>query len=466
MDTLIKVAQFFLSLSLLIVLHEWGHYFFARLFKTRVNKFYLFFDFLFPVPTLLNFSLFKKKKGDTEFGIGWFPFGGYVQIDGMLDETQDADKLKEPPQPWEFRSKTPVQRLFIMLGGVIVNVLTAFIIYGMILFVWGETKIDNNSVKHGIAVGDSIMYSIGFKDGDRIKSVDGENIQYFDDVLKKVIIKGEKATVLVDRNGRDTSFTVPETILGQLSTKKIDKKGLLSFRMPAVVDSMDKSAVKLSNAFNAGILPNDSIVKLDSTSIAYWDELSKYTDKLKDSAAVAVTVIRNGTDTKTFTVKLDKDHHLGIAPLGAEKLVAMQWIRIDTTKYGFFESIPAGIKKTFTKLGDYIDQFSLIFKPSTGAYKGLGGFASMTQVFGAHWDWEAFWSITAFFSVVLAFMNLLPIPMLDGGYVLFTLFEIITGKKVPDKFLEKANLIGFIIIIGLMVFTNGNDIFRKFKGWF
>ncbi len=465
METLIKVAQFFLSLSLLIVLHEWGHYFFARLFKTRVNKFYLFFDFLFPVPTLFNFALFKKKKGDTEFGIGWFPFGGYVQIDGMLDETQDAEKLKEPPKPWEFRSKTPVQRLFIMLGGIIVNVLTAFIIYSMILFVWGETKIENGSLKHGIAVGDSLMYNIGFKDGDIVKSVDGETIPYFDDVLKKVIIKGEKVNVMVSRDGKDISFTVPETILGQLSTKKIDKKGLIGLRMPTIVDSMDNSAVKRSNAFAAGVETNDSIVRLDSTEITYWDQISKYTERLKDSASVAVTVMRGGK-LQTINVKLDADHKLGLAPISGEKLAKLGWIKIDTTTYGFFESIPAGISKSFSKLGDYIDQFSLLFKPATGAYKGMGGFASMTQVFGPHWDWEAFWSITAFFSIVLAFMNLLPIPMLDGGYVIFTLFEIITGKKVPDKFLEKANLVGFIIIIGLMVFTNGNDIFRKFKGWF
>ncbi len=466
MDTLIKVAQFFLSLSLLIVLHEWGHYFFARLFKTRVNKFYLFFDFLFPVPNLLNFTLFKKKKGDTEFGIGWFPFGGYVQIDGMLDETQDAEKLKQPPQPWEFRSKTPVQRLFIMMGGIIVNVLTAFIIYGMILFVWGETKIVNSSVKNGISVGDSLMYNIGFKDGDKIKSVDGKPIEYFDDVLKNIIIKGEKVNVTVERNGAEATVQVPETILGQLSTKKIDKKGLLGLRMPAVIDSMDKRDAERSNAFKKGLLPNDSIIKLNNTPVQYWEDISRYTETLKDSSVVTVMAIRNRKDTLTFDVPLDADHKLGIAPLNGEKLAAMGWLTIYTRPYGFFESIPAGIKKTFSKLGDYIDQFALIFKPSTGAYKGMGGFASMTQVFGTHWDWEAFWSITAFFSIVLAFMNFLPIPMLDGGYILFTLFEIITGKKVPDKFLEKANLIGFIIIIGLMVFTNGNDVFRKFKGWF
>lgn len=465
MDTLIKVAQFFLSLSLLIVLHEWGHYFFARLFKTRVNKFYLFFDFLFPVPTLLNFALWKKKKGDTEFGLGWFPFGGYVQIDGMMDETQDAEKLKAPPQPWEFRSKTPVQRLFIMLGGIIVNVLTAFIIYGMILFIWGETKVVNSSVTNGIAVGDSLMYNIGFRDGDKIKSVDGETIQYFDDVLKKVIIKGEEAKVTVDRNGKDELITVPKDILGQLSTKKIDKKGLIGLRLPNIVDSMEEKDIARSHAFKAGILPNDKVVKLDNTPVSYWHEISLYTDKQKDSAVVAVTVSRNGRDT-VFNVKLDENKKLGLAPLGIKKLKEIGWLDTYTKKYGFFESVPAGIKKTFDKLGDYIDQFALIFKPSTGAYKGMGGFASMTQVFGSQWDWEAFWSITAFFSIVLAFMNFLPIPMLDGGYILFTLFEIITGRKVPDRFLEKANMVGFVIIIGLMLFTNGNDIFRKFMGWF
>jgi len=465
MDTLIKVAQFFLSLSLLIVLHEWGHYFFARLFKTRVNKFYLFFDFLFPVPTLLNFSLWKKKKGDTEFGIGWFPFGGYVQIDGMMDETQDADKLKAPPQPWEFRSKPAWQRLFIMMGGIIVNVLTAFIIYGMILFVWGETKVVNSSVKNGIAVGDTLMYSIGFRDGDKIKSVDGETIQYFDDVLKKVIIKGEEAKVTVDRNGKDELVIVPKDILGKLSTKKIDKKGLIGMRMPNIVDSMPEKAMAQSNAFKAGILPNDKVIRLDSTSINYWQDIASYTEKQKDSAEILVTVLR-GDKEFLIKVKLDANKKLGLAPISFQKMEQAGWLATETRKYGFFESIPAGVKKTVDKLGDYIDQFALLFKPSTGAYKGMGGFASMTQIFGTHWDWESFWSITAFFSVVLAFMNFLPIPMLDGGYILFTLFEMITGKKVPDSFLEKANMVGFIIIIGLMVFTNGNDIFRKVMGWF
>lgn len=465
MDTLIKVAQFFLSLSLLIVLHEWGHYFFARLFKTRVNKFYLFFDFLFPVPTLLNFALWKKKKGDTEFGIGWFPFGGYVQIDGMMDETQDAEKLKAPPQPWEFRSKPAWQRLFIMMGGIIVNVLTAFIIYGMILFVWGETKVVNSSVKNGIAVGDTLMYNIGFRDGDKIKSVDGETIQYFDDVLKKVIIKGEEAKVTVERNGKEELVTVPEDILGKLSTKKIDKKGLIGMRMPNIVDSMPEKAMAQSNAFKAGIQPNDKIVRLDSTPINYWQDIASFTEKQKDSAEILVTVLR-GDKELSFKVKLDANKKLGLAPINFEKMEKAGWLATETRKYGFFESIPAGVKKTFDKLSDYIDQFALIFKPSTGAYKGMGGFASMTQIFGTHWDWESFWSITAFFSVVLAFMNFLPIPMLDGGYILFTLVEMITGKKVPDRFLEKANMVGFFIIIGLMVFTNGNDIFRKIMGWF
>ncbi len=463
METLIKVAQFFLSLSLLIVLHEWGHYFFARLFKTRVNKFYLFFDFLFPMPNVLNFSLFKKKKGDTEFGIGWFPFGGYVQIDGMLDETQDAEKMKEPPKPWEFRSKTPVQRLFIMMGGIIVNVLTAFLVYAMILFVWGEKKIVNSSVVNGIAVGDSLMYQIGFRDGDKIKTIEGEPVQYFEEVVKKLIIKGEPTTAVVDRNGQEVKITVPENILGQLSTKKIDRKGLISIRLPAIVDSLAKP--EQSNAFKAGIQPGDRIVMLDSTPIAWWHDIMHFTDKQKDSARVKVTVDRGGQSLH-YTVQLDAGKKLGLSPLSLLRQEQMGMLKIHTREYGFFESIPAGIRRSVDKLNDYIDQFALIFKPSTGAYKGMGGFASMTQIFGPSWDWEAFWSITAFFSIVLAFMNFLPIPMLDGGYILFTLFEIITGRKVPDQFLEKANLIGFIIIIGLMVFTNGNDIFRKLMGWF
>lgn len=234
-------------------------------------------------------------------------------------------------------------------------------------------------------------------------------------------------------------------------------------RLPAIVDSIDKP--ELSNAFKAGIQPNDKIIKLDTTPINYWHEISRYAEMQKDSAIIAVTVSRNGADT-TFKVKLGEDKKLGLGPLRGSKLKKMGWFDTETKTYGFFESIPAGVVKTFTVLGDYIDQFALIFKPSTGAYKGMGGFASMTQAFESYWDWEGFWSRTAFFSIALAFMNFLPIPMLDGGYIFFTLFEIITGKKVPDKFLEKANLIGFIIIIGLMVFSNGNDIFRKFKGWF
>ena len=461
METLIKVAQFFVSLSILIALHEWGHFFFAKLFKTRVNKFYLFFDFLFPMPNVLNFALFKKKKGDTEYGIGWFPLGGYVQIDGMMDETQDAEKLKAPPQPWEFRSKPAWQRLLIMMGGILVNVLLAFLIYAMVLFVWGEKKILNDSVKNGIAVGDSLMYEIGFRDGDKIVSVNGQSIKYFEDVPKKVLINSEK--VIVNRNGQNVTVEVPNDLLGKLSTKKIDRRGLIGILMPAITDSFPNPSK--SNAFTAGVKAGDKIIKLDSTPINSWQDISRYTDKLNDSAAVLLTVERNNTQHQ-FTVKLGKNRQLGLVPLSYEKQKEMGLLEIETRKYGFFESFPAGISKAIGKLTDYMEQFALLFKPSTGAYKGMGGFASMTQIFPTYWDWENFWNITAMFSIILAFMNFLPIPMLDGGYILFTLFEMVTGKKVPDKFLEKANMIGFFIIIGLMLFTNGNDVFRKFKGWF
>ncbi|MBL0144405.1 MAG: RIP metalloprotease RseP [Chitinophagaceae bacterium] len=435
METFIKIAQFLLSLSLLIVLHEWGHYFFARLFKTRVNKFYLFFDFLFPIPTVLNFALFKKKKGDTEFGIGWFPLGGYVQIDGMMDETQDAEKLKAPPQPWEFRSKKAWQRLLIMMGGIIVNVLVAFVIYAGILFVWGEKKINNASLKNGIAIGDTLMHQFGFKNGDKIVSVNGEAIQYFDDVAKKVLIGGKD--VVVERNGVNVNFALPQDVLGQLSTKKLDKKGLINMRMPNIVGDIDNEKFKKeSNAYKAGVLPNDKIVKIDTAIVNYWDDIATYTSALKDSATVALTVNRDNKEL-VYNVQLNKDKKLGLAYLDFDSLEKKGWLTMYKKDYGFFESFPAGVKKTFQKLGEYIDQFKLIFSPSTGAYKGMGGFASMTQAFGNTWDWQYFWGLTAFFSVALAFMNFLPIPMLDGGYILFTLFEIITGKKVPDKFLEK-----------------------------
>jgi regulator of sigma E protease len=387
--------------------------------------------------------------------------GGYVQIDGMMDETQDAEKLKAPPQPWEFRSKPAWQRLLIMMGGILVNVLLAFVIYAMVLFVWGEKKILNTSVKNGIAVGDSLMYNVGFKDGDKIVSVNGTAVKYFDDVPKKLFINSEK--VVVDRNGELVTIAIPNDLLGQLSTKKIDKRGLIGIRMPAILDSI-KNPEK-SNAFKAGLLPNDKIVKLDSTPINYWQDIGHYVDKLKDTVTILVTAERGGALVQ-YNVKLDEKHQLGVAPLSLEKQKDMGLLTIEPREYGFFESFPAGISKAYNKLADYIEQFGLLFKPSTGAYKGMGGFASMTQVFPTYWDWENFWNITAMFSIILAFMNFLPIPMLDGGYILFTLFEMVTGKKVPDKFLEKANMIGFFIIIGLMLFTNGNDVFRKFKGWF
>jgi regulator of sigma E protease len=461
MDTFIKIAQFLLSLSLLIVLHEWGHYFFARLFKTRVNKFYLFFDFLFPVPTLLNFSLFKKKVGDTEFGIGWFPLGGYVQIDGMQDETQDAEKLKSPPQPWEFRSKKPWQRLLIMMGGIIVNVLVAFIIYAGILFVWGEKRIVNASLKNGIAVGDTVMYRFGFKDGDKILKINGDSIKYFDEVTPNIFFTGKNVTVEVDRGGTKATAFVPDSILGILSTRKLNKKGLINISYESVVDSV----LPESNAINF-LQKGDRIIRLNADTIISQNQLMNKLQK-NQSKFVCLSINRP-SENKEYVkvVKLMNNGSIGFQIASGDSLAAHGYFKIDPKDYTLLESLPAGVSKTIEKLGDYVSQFKLIFSTSTGAWRGMGGFASMSQAFPGHWDWEYFWGITAFFSVALAFMNFLPIPMLDGGYILFTLIEMITGKKVPDKFLEKANTIGFFIIIGLMLFTNGNDVFRKLKGWF
>jgi regulator of sigma E protease len=460
MELFIKIAQFFLSLSLLIVLHEFGHFFFARLFKTRVSKFYLFFDFLFPLPDVLKFSLFKKKKGETEYGIGWFPFGGYVQIEGMVDENFDTEKLSQPAQPWEFRSKPAWQRLLIMLGGIIVNVLLAFIIYAGTLYYWGETKIINDSVKNGIWITDTLMNKVGFENGDKILAVNGNKIEYFEDIPKAVLFGSKE--VLVERNGVRKVLYMPVDLIGQLVGKKINKKGLFLNRLPAIVGAFGPNDT--TPAFKAGIKQNDKIVAIDSTKINFTDELISYLQPRAEKT-VTVTVLRNDSLLK-FSVLASKEAKIGIPPLSMKEYEALGCFKIENLSYSFLQAIPAGVLKAKGKLSDYIDQFKLIFSPKTGAYKGVGGFASMTQVFPGTWSWEAFWSITAFFSIALAFMNLLPIPALDGGHVIFCLFEMLTGKKPSIKFLEYAQMVGMGFIFFLLIYSNGNDIWRWLTGKF
>ena len=444
----LKAAQLLLSLSILVILHEFGHYITAKWFKCRVEKFYLFFD-----PW---FSIFKKKIGETVYGIGWLPLGGYVKIAGMVDESMDKESLKLPPQPWEFRSKPAWQRLIIMLGGVTVNIILAFIIYAGILMAWGEKKIYNNSLKYGIAVEDSLMKSFGFKDGDKIISVNGETIENFYSVIPNLIVSD---SVTVERDGRNESIQLPKSLIGKLVEKKRSDAPLLGIRFPFWFGGAEKSSV----ASTLGMQRWDKIVKIDSVLTPYVADVARELEKKKNSS-VTITYTR-GQQELTSTWVIDSSGSLpdGMKIIGKpESLDTAGVLKYNVKKYGFFEALPAGVMLAGEKLGWYIDQFKKILSPSTGAYKGVGGFKAMGSVFsGDGWDWEHFWNITAFFSIILAFMNLLPIPALDGGHVLFTLGEMITGRKPSEKFLEYAQIVGMVILLALMLYANGNDWF----GW-
>ncbi len=445
----LKAAQLLLSLSILVVLHEFGHYITAKWFKCRVEKFYLFFD-----PW---FSIFKKKIGDTEYGIGWLPLGGYVKISGMVDESMDKEQLNKPAQPWEFRSKPAWQRLIIMLGGVTVNVLLAFIIYAGILMHWGEEKVPNASLKSGVWVSDSLMYDIGLRSGDKIVSVNGDSIKYFDDVAKEILFSGG-GNIEVIRDEKPTNVTIPVSLIGQLVEKKRSKTPLMLQRLPTIIGQFDSNDT--TPAKKAGLKYWDKIVKVDSTPVTFLDEAASYFSQHKNGK-VLLTVERNGS-LVNIPVNVNEDGKIGTPILSGKQMDSLGYFKIETRNYSFFQAFPAGVKLAYVKLGEYIQQFKLIFQPSTGAYKGVGGFKSMGSVFsGNTWDWEQFWNITAFFSIVLAFMNLLPIPALDGGHVLFTLIEMITGRKPSEKFLEYAQIAGMIILLSLMLYANGND----WLGW-
>jgi regulator of sigma E protease len=441
----VKVGQLLLSLSILVILHEFGHFITARWFGCRVERFFLFFD-----PW---FSLFKKQVGDTVYGIGWLPLGGYVKISGMIDESMDKEQLALPAQPWEFRSKPAWQRLIIMIGGVTVNILVAFIIYSGILMVWGEKTVPNESVKYGIAIQDSVMYELGFKDGDKILAANHEKIVDFGDIVKKVIVS---ETVTLERDGKVMEMPLREDFIGELVEKKRGNTGLLLPRVPVVVSDAPDSLA----AYKAGIRNGDKVIAINNEPVQFFDEYKKLIAPNKNKN-VTITLLR-GADTVRTNVLADKDARLGFFAINSmEEFQKAGVLTFEVKKYGFFAAIPAGIKMAGSQLKFYIDQFKKILSPETGAYKGVGGFKSMGNIFPGSWNWESFWSITAFFSIVLAFMNLLPIPALDGGHVLFTLIEMITGRKPNQKFLEYAQLVGMVLLLGLMLYANGNDWF----GW-
>ncbi|MBW7891956.1 MAG: RIP metalloprotease RseP [Chitinophagaceae bacterium] len=442
----LQAAQLILSLSILVIIHELGHYLTAKWFKCRVEKFYLFFD-----PW---FSLFKKKVGETEYGVGWLPLGGYVKIAGMIDESMDKEQMNRPAQPWEFRSKPAWQRLIIMVAGVTMNILLAFFIYSMILFVWGEKKVPVDSMKYGLAFRDSLMLDLGFKNGDKILAVDGQSIGDYNDIVKKLILGNQ---VSIERDGKRESINLPVDLIGKLVEKKRSRTPLLEPRIPVIVSELAESG----NAQNAGIVKGDQIIAVDGASAVFFDELKNELAAHRNQT-VQVT-LKRGEDTLSLPTTVTEDGTIGFYPVSTiTDLDSMGVLKLQQTRYGFIEAFPAGVKMAGEQLQFYIDQFKKILSPKTGAYKGVGGFKAMGSIFPDNvWDWESFWRITAFFSIILAFMNLLPIPALDGGHVMFTLYEMISGRKPSDKFLEYAQIAGMIILFGLLLYANGNDWF----GW-
>ncbi|MCH4552001.1 RIP metalloprotease RseP [Aestuariibaculum lutulentum] len=444
MEFVIKISQFLLSLSLLIILHELGHFIPAKAFKTRVEKFYLFFD--------VKFSLLKKKIGETEYGIGWLPLGGYVKISGMIDESMDTEQMAQEPQPWEFRSKPAWQRLIIMLGGVTVNFLLAILIYIGMSYFYGDIFLPNENIKDGLLIESTVANKAGLLTGDKILSVDGQKINTYSEISEKVLFGKD---VTIERDGVQSVVHLPEDFLAQLIDSK--EKSFISLREPFVVVQVPDTSLNVSSGLQKG----DIVVKVNGNKTRYADQVKGYLNEFKGQEVTA-TVLRDQYEVE-LPLKIDSEGKLGLVYAGrstSETLEALGYYKYETKEYGLLESVPVGITKFKERIVSYWDQLSAIFTPSTGAYKGVGGFKAIYDIFPSFWSWQVFWGITAFLSIMLGVLNLLPIPALDGGHVMFLLYEIVSGRKPGDKFLEYAQMVGFLILIALVLFANGNDIFK------
>lgn len=435
MDILIQGAQFILSLSLLIILHEFGHFIPAKLFGTKVEKFYLFFDW--------RFSLFKKKIGDTEYGIGWLPLGGYVKIAGMVDESMDKEQLAQEPQPWEFRTKPAWQRLIIMVGGVTVNVVLAIIIYSGMMMYYGEEYLPVENISSGLAY-DENAKNLGLQNGDLVVAVDGKEIERYSEIPKEILLSENTITVL--RDGQRIDLPVDSKDKKELIA---EQRQMISLRFPYVVGGFADT----STAREAGLEVGDSIVSLNGEELAYFDQ---YTDRIPNHAgdSIYLGLYREGS-FKELRIAVPEKGKIGVYAGGINPL---QLYDVETKKYGLWAAVPAGINKSKTVLTDYMRQFRLIFDTETEAYKQVGGFITIGKQFDTEWNWQRFWAFTAFLSIMLAFLNILPIPALDGGHVVFVLWEMITGRKPNEKVLEYAQMVGFVILLALIVLANGNDI--------
>ena len=447
-----QALQLLAGLSLLITLHEFGHFFFARLFKTRVEKFYLFFDFLFPFSGLLNFSLFKKKVGDTEYGIGWFPLGGYVKIAGMIDESMDKEALALPPQEWEYRSKKPYQRLFIMLGGIIFNVLTAMVIYMFVFGIWGEKYLPTQNMTYGIAV-DSIGERIGLTSGDKIRNVDGEPVMRFNDIIVKIILHKEGGAIGITRDGQDMNITIPEGTITSIT--KAARGTIIIPRIPTVIDSVRPGTI----AAEHHLQHNDSIISINGQPACYKDQFDKI-KKENWNQPMHIQFVRAGVLDSTEII-VPRDSSVGFYTysfLDPQE----RYFHFATIKYNPISAMVKGFTYTYDRFIFYIQQFKLFGSKEVKLSDSLGGFGSIASLYSPVFDLHDFLMFTAFISIALAFMNLLPIPGLDGGYVIFLLYEMISGRKVSEKVMERTTSVGLVILLALMLYANGLDVFRHF----
>ena len=443
MSGLIMAAQLLLGLSILVILHELGHFLAARAFGIKVEKFYLFFD-------AWGVKLFSIKRGDCEYGIGWLPLGGYVKIAGMIDESMDTEQMNQPPQPWEFRSKPAWQRLIVMLGGVVVNIIVGILIFWMLTFKYGETFIPNSSVQSGINPG-SIGREIGLKKGDRVIAVNGTKVIRFDELISPEVLLGNTNLTVV-RDGKPLYIKVPDNILNKVSDLGIEQ---FISRTPLLTTTVD-SVVADRPAFAAGIKKGDRIVAVNNTPVKFNVDVAEEVQKLKGKE-VAFTVNRGGESLK-INVPVDTAGTVGIA-------WNIEEIKVETIHYGFLQALPIGINQAWEQFSTNAKGIGKVLTGSVQANKAFSGPVEIARkVYGGEWIWARFWASTAFISIALAFMNLLPIPALDGGHVVFLLIEMAKGKPLGDKFMERAQMVGFVILLSLMVFVLGNDIFKAVIG--
>lgn len=438
MDIVIKILQLILSLSILVVVHEFGHFGAAKFFKTRVEKFYLFFN-----PW---FSLFKFNYKGTEYGMGWLPLGGYVKISGMIDESMDKEQMALPPQSWEFRSKPAWQRLIIMLGGVFMNVVLAVVIYIGILSYYGEEYLPTSEAnKYGIGV-DSLAMEMGFLNGDKIVSVDGIYVEDFQKIPVNMILN-EAKTIQVIRNGEKFDIVLPEGSLNKLIKHKAP---ILSVRIPFIADRFGKNSI----GEKAGLKVGDSIIGINKIYIKYFID---FRNEIQNHKNQDVTIIvKRQSDTLSIDMKLDETGLIGVYPQSDLN----NFFNLHKKQYGIIEAIPAGFNRTWKGIDNYLKQLKLLFSPEVKAYEGIGGFGMIASIFPSEWHWQSFWRLTAFLSIMLAIINILPIPALDGGHVMFLFYEIVARRKPSDRFLEYAQIFGMVILFSLMIYANGMDLVR------